>query len=474
MSCFLVLNAYAGEDQEVAAKKLAMMFRMAPQQAQKIVNQVAKGKEWQFKNQISDQQAAVAENFLKGIGFNVARSGGGQQAVVDQIVDTVAEDSAPSIDGAKTGVPRSPHTPPPSGADLVPPGGGGGTQMPASPPPKGRAYEFHGSGWELFKISFVNWILTILTLGIYHFWGKTKVRRYLCEQSAFVKDRFSYHGTGGELFKGAIVFGLILTALNLGVQGIAQVWGPEAALYAQLGMTYLFLLLLPIIMVGAFRYRLSRTAWRGIRFSFRGKRLAALWMYVKGYFLSLLTLGLYMPYFVIKMQKFWIGQAHFGSQNFEYHGKGKDISKPFLLFVLAYFVAMSTPFLLTQNLGLEGTIVSIVTVAMWLMLGVVFCYYAAFLARYHWSKTRFAQGTFTFGASGKQFLAFNFVNILLLVVTLGLAYPWVVIRKRQYMATHLAVAGNMQLSAVVQEAQQSGILGEGFADGFDMDIDIGI
>ena len=43
MSCFLVLNSFAGNDQEAAAKKLALMFRMAPQQAHAILEKVAQG-----------------------------------------------------------------------------------------------------------------------------------------------------------------------------------------------------------------------------------------------------------------------------------------------------------------------------------------------------------------------------------------------------------------------------------------------
>ena len=59
---------------------------------------------------------------------------------------------------------------------------------------------FHGTGGGLFKIMLINWVLTFFTIGIYYFWGKTKVRRYLWEQSSFAGDRFHYHGTGGELF----------------------------------------------------------------------------------------------------------------------------------------------------------------------------------------------------------------------------------------------------------------------------------
>ena len=61
MGCFLILNAYAGENQETAAKKLALMFRMAPQQAQSIIDKVSKGQVWRFQKEVSDQQAVVAE-----------------------------------------------------------------------------------------------------------------------------------------------------------------------------------------------------------------------------------------------------------------------------------------------------------------------------------------------------------------------------------------------------------------------------
>ncbi|MDH3256811.1 MAG: YjgN family protein, partial [Nitrospinota bacterium] len=58
--------------------------------------------------------------------------------------------------------------------------------------------------------------------------------------------------------------------------------------------------------------------------------------------------------------------------------------------------------------------------------------------------------------------------------TVGLALPFVIVRYRNFLAEHLTVHGNMQLSQVVQEAQKSSALGEGAADGFDMDIDIGL
>ena len=59
-------------------------------------------------------------------------------------------------------------------------------------------------------------------------------------------------------------------------------------------------------MVGARRYRLSRTSWRGIRFSFRGHVWALIKIFILGSFLTGLTLGLYYPFFLVSRQAFMV------------------------------------------------------------------------------------------------------------------------------------------------------------------------
>ena len=55
--------------------------------------------------------------------------------------------------------------------------------------------------WMLFRFAF----LTIITLGIYRFWAKTKLRRYLWSVVEYDGDRFEYHGTAKELFLGFLI-----------------------------------------------------------------------------------------------------------------------------------------------------------------------------------------------------------------------------------------------------------------------------
>src|SRR5215510_8374244 len=67
-----------------------------------------------------------------------------------------------------------------------------------------RRLQFHGSAQTLFGIWIVNVFLTLLTLGVYYFWAKVRIREYLLSQTSFEGDRFAYHGTGTELLIGWI------------------------------------------------------------------------------------------------------------------------------------------------------------------------------------------------------------------------------------------------------------------------------
>jgi len=70
--------------------------------------------------------------------------------------------------------------------------------------------EYHGKLGEIYKLWIFNLILSILTLGIYSFWGKTRMRRYLISSCSLVQDRFEYAGHGKELFFGFVKALLVL------------------------------------------------------------------------------------------------------------------------------------------------------------------------------------------------------------------------------------------------------------------------
>lgn len=101
-----------------------------------------------------------------------------------------------------------------------------------------------------------------------------------------------------------------------------------------IGAYALLLMLIPIAMVGARRYRLSRISWRNIRFSFQGRARTFIPIFAGGLLLTGLTLGFYYPFWVTSRQAFMVSHSHFGNQAFGFDGRGRALFLPFLLAAL--------------------------------------------------------------------------------------------------------------------------------------------
>ncbi len=150
-------------------------------------------------------------------------------------------------------------------------------------PDSSQKLEYHGTGGTLLGISIVNLLLTILTLGIYSFWARTKLRRYFYAETELAGDRFAYHGTAMELLRGwlraigvLILVGIVFAGLFALVGSTSENAAPTPRqVFLQLGVSVLYMAtlatLVAIAVNGARRYRFSRSSWRSIRFSFRGR-----------------------------------------------------------------------------------------------------------------------------------------------------------------------------------------------------------
>jgi uncharacterized membrane protein YjgN (DUF898 family) len=310
-----------------------------------------------------------------------------------------------------------------------------------------RHLSFHGAGGTLFGIYLLNTFLTIFTLGIYSFWGKTKVRSYLWSQTELEGDCFVYHGTGKELMSGfskaMLVFGIPLTILNL----LPNFLEPKQILeIGSMVLTYIIVMIfIPLAMVGARRYRLSRTSWRGIRFSFRGKTGEFMKIFLGGGFLTALSLGFYYPFFAVRRQEFMMENSYFGNRRFEFDGNGRELFKPYLL---ALLLTLPT-------------------------LGLSWFWFLAKKQRYFWRHTYFDAINFQSTVTGGRLLALYLTNFLLLIITLGLAWSWVVVRKIRFAFTYLTLEGMVDPAMIRQEAQAASATGDVLAGLMDAGFDLG-
>ena len=158
---------------------------------------------------------------------------------------------------------------------------------------------YTGKGGDFFSIIIVNWLLTLITLGLYYPWAKAKQLNYLYGETHLNGDSFAFHGTGKEMFKGFIkallifgtLYGLLFLFIYLEIPAVGLI------------LFYLgFLALLPLAIHGSYRYRMSRTSWRGIRFGYRGDRKEFTLNFFKWILLTIVTLGFYSFWMSINMR----------------------------------------------------------------------------------------------------------------------------------------------------------------------------
>ena len=74
---------------------------------------------------------------------------------------------------------------------------------------------YTGEGGPLFRLATVNSVLTLITLGIYRFWARTRVRRYIWSSTTAGGDSFQYTGSGLEKLLGFLV-AVVILAFSLG------------------------------------------------------------------------------------------------------------------------------------------------------------------------------------------------------------------------------------------------------------------
>src|SRR5688572_29525354 len=90
--------------------------------------------------------------------------------------------------------------------------------------------EYDGRASAIFGIWALNFFMKIITIGIYSFWGKTRIRKYVTSCFSLGGDRFEYTGTGGELFKGFLK-ALPIILIMYGPFFVGTIIGGEEALW---------------------------------------------------------------------------------------------------------------------------------------------------------------------------------------------------------------------------------------------------
>lgn len=196
--------------------------------------------------------------------------------------------------------------------------------------------EYRPAG-SLGKLLLKNAALSLVTLGIYRFWAKTVLRRYLWQAIRIGDDPLEYTGLGRELFVGFLIVLAVLAPLALawGVTQLLVAGDPVADGFARI--VYL-LLLYVLIQTARFRargYRLSRSRWRGIRAGQDGSTLRYIGLSLAWGFLSLVTVGIAFPWMRTALQRYRTTNTRVGDQHLTFTARALPLLTRWLIVLAA-------------------------------------------------------------------------------------------------------------------------------------------
>jgi uncharacterized membrane protein YjgN (DUF898 family) len=179
-------------------------------------------------------------------------------------------------------------------------------------------FVWSGSPWSLVGVSFLNAVLTVITVGLYNFWGRTEVRRRTWSCVRLCGEPFVYHGTATELLRGfvAAVLFILLPLFLLGV-GLVISFGQASTGWVSYQVA-LLVVIYPVLKsfasYRARRYRLSRTSWRGVRGTVTGSAGEFAFLSWATSILTWPSVGWSEPWRVLYVQRFLIGDTMLGDR----------------------------------------------------------------------------------------------------------------------------------------------------------------
>ncbi|MDQ6989592.1 MAG: YjgN family protein [Mariprofundaceae bacterium] len=340
-------------------------------------------------------------------------------------------------------------------------------------------FEFHGKGGEFFKIWIVNILLTIITLGIYSAWAKVRTNRYFYGNTTLNNASFEYLASPLSILKGRIIAVVLF---------IVYTFITELNPIAGIVILVLFMLATPYIVVRAIRFQHRMTAYRNVRFDFTAGFGEAAMAYIVWPLLSMFTLGLLYPFVHQRFTQLYVSNSCYGEATFVSQASVGAFYKLYLILftLIISFYAVILIAAMTMGIGLSDIsalnietpgIASSIILMFIAGISILFYFFAiAFI------KARFTnlivnntvldeRCHFESTLSVSAILWLLSSNAVLIICTLGLAYPWTKVRLARYRAEHSQMMSHTSLDDFIgQRVGKTNSLSEEMGEIFDIDI----
>lgn len=335
-----------------------------------------------------------------------------------------------------------------------------------------RAIHFTGRWQDYLGIAVTNLLLTIVTLGIYRFWAKTRERRYLWSHTRIIEDELEWTGTGGEMFVGFLIAMGVLAGCVAVILGGAALLGDWFLVVGFLAFYVFLFWAFGFAQFRALRYRLSRTYWRGIRGGTDDSGVTYGWTALGNNFLAALTLGILTPRAIAQNWNNRMRAMSFGPHMLDSDVDTHGLQSRWMMLYAVYIgfillIAMATPAQEAVEpafdpVGLGALLLLIVGLAL-----VMVSFWALFFRK---AADTFGMGgvSASFDVSTLDWLKFYGRLVGLTVATLGFGLLMWGYWRWQFVMRRLELYGTIDVDKLTQSDTEAPKDAEGFADAFDI------
>ena len=220
--------------------------------------------------------------------------------------------------------------------------------------------EYVGTRAQLFRLALVTSVLTVLTLGLYRFWMKTRLRRYYWSAIRPGGQALEYVGEPLEKLLGFLI-AVVFLAFYIGIVNLILMFMSFALLndsFLAYGVSLIGIV--PIIFYARYRarrYILARTRWRGVRFGMEQGAWGYAWRAIAHWLITIITVGLLWPRMTFWLEKYRADRTVFGQQRFTQGGRWQMLYRPFLPLLSGLIIALAGGIVGSESGPLAGALI---------------------------------------------------------------------------------------------------------------------
>lgn len=204
--------------------------------------------------------------------------------------------------------------------------------------------EVVGTRGALFWLALKTGFFTVMTLGIYRFWMRTRLRRWYWSAIRPGGHPLEYVGDPLEKLLG-FLFAVVVLAFYIGIVNLILMFASFSLFQGNFAAYATSLIgVIPLWFFAKYRarrYILARTRWRGLRFGLEPGAWGYAWRAVLHWIVTILSLGLLLPRMTFWLEKYKTDRTFYGSARMDQGGRWTMLYPAMKPMFLALAVALA-------------------------------------------------------------------------------------------------------------------------------------